>query len=76
MAFSADASLEFARPNGIEDYIHRIGRTGRAGAKGTAYAYVTAENSRKCRYWRSTNLKSSRKADNVHYRSQALLVTS
>jgi len=26
-------------PNGIEDYIHRIGRTGRAGATGTAYGY-------------------------------------
>lgn len=24
-------------PNGIEDYIHRIGRTGRAGRTGTAY---------------------------------------
>ena len=27
-------------PNGIEDYIHRIGRTGRAGRKGTAYRFV------------------------------------
>ena len=30
-------------PNGIEDYIHRIGRTGRAGAKGTAYSYITPD---------------------------------
>lgn len=30
-------------PNGIEDYIHRIGRTARAGAKGTAYAYITPD---------------------------------
>ncbi|KAK4705611.1 ATP-dependent RNA helicase DDX5/DBP2, partial [Phenoliferia sp. Uapishka_3] len=28
----------------FKDYIHRIGRTGRAGAKGTAYAYVTPDN--------------------------------
>lgn len=33
-------------PNGIEDYIHRIGRTGRAGAKGTAYSYVTPDQGR------------------------------
>ncbi|KAK4691684.1 hypothetical protein P7C70_g9296, partial [Phenoliferia sp. Uapishka_3] len=28
----------------IEDYIHRIGRTGRAGAKGTAYSYISPDN--------------------------------
>ena len=33
-------------PTQIEDYIHRIGRTGRAGAKGTAYAFVTPDNGR------------------------------
>lgn len=33
-------------PTGIEDYIHRIGRTARAGAKGTAYAFVTPQNGR------------------------------
>ena len=27
--------------NGAEDYIHRIGRTGRAGAKGIAYTFFT-----------------------------------
>lgn len=27
--------------NGAEDYIHRIGRTGRAGAKGTAHTFFT-----------------------------------
>ena len=27
--------------NGVEDYIHRIGRTGRAGAKGTAHTFFT-----------------------------------
>jgi ATP-dependent RNA helicase DDX5/DBP2 len=31
-------------PNNIEDYVHRIGRTGRAGAKGTAYTFFTADN--------------------------------
>eukprot|EP00580_Thalassiosira_gravida_P017831 CAMPEP_0201657866 /NCGR_PEP_ID=MMETSP0494-20130426/959_1 /ASSEMBLY_ACC=CAM_ASM_000839 /TAXON_ID=420259 /ORGANISM="Thalassiosira gravida, Strain GMp14c1" /LENGTH=588 /DNA_ID=CAMNT_0048134777 /DNA_START=105 /DNA_END=1867 /DNA_ORIENTATION=- len=28
--------------NGAEDYVHRIGRTGRAGAKGTAYTFFTS----------------------------------
>lgn len=31
--------INYDFPNGIEDYIHRIGRTGRAGATGTAYGY-------------------------------------
>jgi ATP-dependent RNA helicase DDX5/DBP2 len=29
---------------GIEDFVHRIGRTGRAGAKGTAITFFTSEN--------------------------------
>ena len=29
---------------GIEDFVHRIGRTGRAGAKGTAITFFTREN--------------------------------
>ncbi|KEI40324.1 uncharacterized protein L969DRAFT_86960 [Mixia osmundae IAM 14324] len=36
-------------PNQIEDYIHRIGRTGRAGRKGTAYSYFTPEQSKLAR---------------------------
>lgn len=32
-------------PNQIEDYIHRIGRTGRAGKTGTAYSYFTPDQS-------------------------------
>jgi ATP-dependent RNA helicase DDX5/DBP2 len=34
-------------PNGVEDYIHRIGRTGRAGAKGTAFTLFTSKNAGK-----------------------------
>ena len=30
--------------NGIEDYVHRIGRTGRAEAEGKAFTFFTAEN--------------------------------
>lgn len=36
-----------AGSNAVEDYVHRIGRTGRAGAKGLAYTFFT-QNDRKC----------------------------
>ncbi|GMG34577.1 unnamed protein product [Ambrosiozyma monospora] len=31
-------------PGNVEDYVHRIGRTGRAGEKGTAITLFTTEN--------------------------------
>ncbi|PZD24412.1 SrmB, Superfamily II DNA and RNA helicase [Pyrenophora tritici-repentis] len=36
-------------PNNSEDYVHRIGRTGRAGANGTAITLFTTENSKQAR---------------------------
>jgi ATP-dependent RNA helicase DDX5/DBP2 len=33
----------------MEDYIHRIGRTARAGAKGTSVAFFTSKNARNAR---------------------------
>ncbi|CAJ0757219.1 17365_t:CDS:10 [Entrophospora sp. SA101] len=33
-------------PNHMEDYVHRVGRTGRAGNKGTAYTFITPEQDR------------------------------
>ena len=33
-------------PAQTEDYIHRIGRTARSGAKGTAYSFFTRENAK------------------------------
>lgn len=35
--------INFEMSNIPETYVHRIGRTGRAGAKGTAYSFVDAE---------------------------------
>ena len=35
--------INFDLPQVAEDYIHRIGRTGRAGAKGTAISFVSNE---------------------------------
>lgn len=36
--------LNFDFPRNIEDYVHRIGRTGRAGKKGTSLTFVTRED--------------------------------
>lgn len=36
--------VNFDMPKDIEKYTHRIGRTGRAGMKGTAYSFVTQED--------------------------------
>jgi len=34
---------------GVEDYVHRIGRTGRAGTKGIAYTFFTQDNAKRAR---------------------------
>ncbi|CAI4050217.1 hypothetical protein N7582_004860 [Saccharomyces uvarum] len=36
--------INYDMPGNIEDYVHRIGRTGRAGATGTAVSFFTEEN--------------------------------
>lgn len=41
--------INFDFPNNIEDYVHRIGRTGRAGAKGTAITFFTHNNAKSAR---------------------------
>ncbi len=38
--------VNFDMPNNIEDYIHRIGRTGRAGATGVAVSFFTEKHAR------------------------------
>jgi len=37
--------INFDFPNNIEDYIHRIGRTGRGGADGLAFSFFTTRGS-------------------------------
>lgn len=39
--------INYDYPNNSEDYVHRIGRTGRASTNGTAYTLFTHNNSAK-----------------------------
>lgn len=38
--------INYDFPTGIEDYVHRIGRTGRAGATGEAYTFFSDKDAR------------------------------
>ncbi|CAO3599520.1 unnamed protein product [Absidia cylindrospora] len=38
--------VNYECPNHMEDYVHRVGRTGRAGNKGTAYTFITPTQER------------------------------
>merc|ERR1719327_2323994 len=38
--------INYDFPNQIEDYIHRIGRTGRAGATGSSYTFFTTDKAK------------------------------
>ena len=38
--------INFDFPLNIEDYVHRIGRTGRGGAHGASYTFFTKDNER------------------------------
>jgi ATP-dependent RNA helicase DDX5/DBP2 len=37
------AVVNYDFPNGVEDYIHRIGRTGRAGKTGEAHTFLSPQ---------------------------------
>lgn len=41
-----DLVINFDPPNHMEDYVHRVGRTGRAGKEGDAYTFVTPAQER------------------------------
>ncbi|KAL1211288.1 DEAD-box ATP-dependent RNA helicase 14 [Cardamine amara subsp. amara] len=40
------AVVNYDFPNGVEDYVHRIGRTGRAGATGEAFTFFGDQDSK------------------------------
>jgi ATP-dependent RNA helicase DDX5/DBP2 len=44
-----DLVVNFDMPNQIEDYVHRIGRTGRAGQTGTSVSFVTQKHGKLAR---------------------------
>lgn len=35
--------INYDLPTNIEDYVHRIGRTGRAGDKGASYSFLNSQ---------------------------------
>lgn len=41
--------INFDYPNSSEDYVHRIGRTGRSSRTGTAFTFVTPNNARQAK---------------------------
>lgn len=48
--------MNYDYPNNSEDYIHRIGRTGRAGQKGTAITLFTTDSESTILSWRLYSL--------------------
>uniref|UniRef100_A0A7S3QW36 RNA helicase n=1 Tax=Dunaliella tertiolecta TaxID=3047 RepID=A0A7S3QW36_DUNTE len=46
---SVGAVVNFDFPQGMEDYIHRIGRTGRAGAEGESHTFFTSDDAKHAR---------------------------
>merc|ERR1712066_277514 len=38
--------INYDFPNQIEDYVHRVGRTGRAGVTGSSYTFFTQDKAR------------------------------
>lgn len=53
--------INYECPNHMEDYVHRVGRTGRAGNKGTAITFITPEQDRFapdiCRALKTSNVE-------------------
>ena len=41
--------INYDFPMTIEDYVHRVGRTGRVEAKGTSYTFFTEEENKHAR---------------------------
>lgn len=52
--------VNFSMPTDSYTYIHRIGRTGRAGASGLAYTFVRPEERRKLEYLKRASKKATK----------------
>ena len=55
--------INYALPNDIDSYVHRIGRTGRAGNKGTAITFITPSEYRKLIFIQNKTRSEIRKAE-------------
>ena len=55
--------INYSIPHDPESYIHRIGRTGRAGNQGTAITFVTSSEFRKLGFIQKVTKEEIRKAD-------------
>ena len=53
--------INYAIPQDSDSYVHRIGRTGRAGKEGTAITFITPEEYRKLMYIKNTARTEIRK---------------
>ena len=52
--------VNYALPFDVPTYVHRIGRTGRAGAKGLAFTFVRPEERRKLEFIKQAAFKSTK----------------
>ncbi|NLM00271.1 MAG: DEAD/DEAH box helicase [Treponema sp.] len=69
--------INFSMPFDVPTYIHRIGRTGRAGAKGLAFTFVRPEEKRRLDFLRRSiqkNIKGEMKEELVPSVEQVLAV--
>jgi len=61
--------VNFDPANNAEDYVHRIGRTGRAGDKGLAYTFLTGDQGRAASFFRFATCVSHPSSFSVPSRS-------
>ncbi len=59
--------INFELPNIAESYVHRIGRTGRAGAKGTAISFCDAEEKAFLKDIQKLIGKEIKETENINY---------
>nr|CAG8446293.1 977_t:CDS:2 [Entrophospora candida] len=55
--------INYDFPTNVEDYVHRIGRTGRGGAKGLAVSFFTTDNARQAKYLINVLREANQKVD-------------
>ncbi|ESO06695.1 hypothetical protein HELRODRAFT_106284 [Helobdella robusta] len=64
--------INYDFPNSSEDYVHRIGRTGRASKVGTAFTFFTAKNAPKAKGLISVLQEANQQVDPALFAMQAV----